>query len=240
MPSPDLRETSFMYLPVLTGLFTATLLTANVLNCKIIRVGLLPMTGGLIVFPLVPLLGDVVTEVYGYAKSRQVIWTALASLILLVVMISVCGALPADPLWRNQAAYAAILGTVPRIGFASLTSYFVGEFLHSFVLAKYKVRTAGKLMSVRFAVSTACGQAADSVTFVALAFAGTLPWRQMLEVSFSGWAIIFICQIAALPLSVRAARALKRIEGIDYFDVDTDFNPLHFLSGSQLRGKTRK
>src|SRR5215471_14752857 len=99
------KQTPSSYLPVLTGFFTATLLISNVLNCKVIRVGGLPFTGGLITFPLVALFGDVLTEVYGYAESRKVIWTGLGSLILLVVMVSICGALPADPFWQQQAAY---------------------------------------------------------------------------------------------------------------------------------------
>src|SRR5215831_14348850 len=109
------KKTPFAFLPVLTGFFTATLLIANVLNCKVIRVGPLPMTGGLILFPLAGLFGDVLTEVYGYAESRKVIWTGLASLCLFVLMIEICGAIPADPAWPHQAAYEVILGAVPRI-----------------------------------------------------------------------------------------------------------------------------
>jgi len=144
------KTTSSAFLPVLTGLFTATLLISNVLNCKVIRVGPLPFTGGLILFPLAALFSDVLTEVYGYAESRKVIWTGLGSLVLFVVMIEICGVLPADPLWKHQAAYNAILGAVPRIVAASLTAYFVGEFSNSYVLAKYKIRTHGRFMFLRF------------------------------------------------------------------------------------------
>src|SRR5580658_3128474 len=114
-PVASAKKTAFAFLPVLTGLFTATLLISNVLNCKIIRVGPLPFTGGLITFPLAVLFGDVLTEVYGYAESRKAIWTGLGSLVLFVVMIKICGAMPADPLWRHQAAYDVILGAVPRV-----------------------------------------------------------------------------------------------------------------------------
>ena len=118
MPREYARYTSFTYF--LTGFFTATLLISNVLNCKIIRVAQLPFTGGLILFPLVALFADVLTEVYGYAETRKVIWTGLTSLMLLVVMVTICGALPSDPLWHNQAAYVALLGAVPRVAAASL------------------------------------------------------------------------------------------------------------------------
>ena len=230
------RQTSFTYLPVLTGFFTATLLISNVLNCKIIRVGQLPFTGGLILFPLVALFGDVLTEVYGYAETRKVIWTGLTSLVLLIVTVTIVGALPADPLWHNQAAYVAILGTVPRVAAASLIAYFVGEFANSYVLAKYKIRTVGKRMSWRFVISTALGQLIDSGTFVAVAFTGRLPLREMFQVSFTGWAIMVTWEIAALPLTVPLVNALKRTENVDYFDIHTDFNPLHFRMRPITRG----
>ena len=222
------KKTSFAFLPVLTGLFTATLLIANVLNCKVIRVGPLPMTGGLIIFPLVALFGDVLTEVYGYAESRKVIWTGLGSLVLFVLMIKICGALPADPFWTHQAAYEVILGAVPRIVAASLISYFVGEFSNSYVLAKCKVRTHGSFMFLRFVLSTVVGQFIESGTFVLAAFSGRMSPRLMVLVAFSGWVIMVIWEIAALPLTLPLVRALKRHEGVDFFDIGTNFNPLSF------------
>jgi uncharacterized integral membrane protein (TIGR00697 family) len=222
------QKPSFTFLPVLTGLFTATLLISNVLNCKVIRVGPLPMTGGLIMFPLAALLGDVLTEVYGYAESRKVIWTGLGSLVLFVVMIEICGALPADPFWTRQAAYDLILGAVPRIVAASLIAYFVGEFTNSYVLAKCKIRTRGNFMFLRFVLSTIVGQFIDSATFVFVAFSGGMAPRQMLLVALSGWAIMVFWEIAALPLTLPLVRALKRHEGVDYFDIGTNFNPLRF------------
>jgi len=222
------KKTAFALLPVLTGLFTATLLISNVLNCKIIRVGPLPFAGGLIMFPLAALFGDVLTEVYGYAESRRVIWTGLGSLALFVVMIEICRALPADPLWTHQAAYEEILGAVPRIVAASLTAYFVGEFSNSYVLAKSKIRTRGGLVFLRFVLSTVVGQFVDSATFVLVAFSGRMPPRQMVLVAFTGWAIMVVWEIAALPLTLPLVRALKRHEGVDYFDIGTNFNPLRF------------
>jgi uncharacterized integral membrane protein (TIGR00697 family) len=226
--SASSKRTSFAFLPVLTGLFTATLLISNVLNCKVIRVGRLPFTGGLIMFPFVALFGDVLTEVYGYAESRKVIWTGLGSLVLLVLMIEICGALPADALWTHQAAYDVILGAVPRIVVASLIAYFVGEFSNSYVLAKSKIRTGGSLMFVRFLLSTMVGQFIDSATFVCVAFAGSMPPDEMALVAFSGWAIMVLWEVVALPVTLPLVRALKRREGVDYFDIGTNFNPLRF------------
>ena len=226
--SSSSRQTSFAFLPVLTGLFTATLLISNVLNCKVIRVGPLPFTGGLIMFPFVALFGDVLTEVYGYAESRKVIWTGFGSLVLLVLMIEICGALPADAFWTHQAAYDVILGAVPRIVVASLIAYFVGEFSNSYVLAKSKIRTRGSLMFVRFLLSTMVGQFIDSATFVSVAFAGHMPPRQMALVALTGWAIMVLWEVAALPVTLPVVRAIKRREGVDYFDIGTNFNPLRF------------
>jgi uncharacterized integral membrane protein (TIGR00697 family) len=228
VPLAASRKTAFSFLPVLTGLFTATLLISNVLNCKVIRVGPLPFTGGLIMFPLAALFGDVLTEVYGYAESRKVIWTGLGSLVLFVVMIEICGVLPADPLWTHPGAYDVILGAVPRIVAASLTAYFVGEFSTSYVLAKCKVRTRGSFMFLRFVLSTLIGQFIDSATFEVVAFSGRMPPRQMALVAFTGWAIMVLWEIAALPFTLPLVRALKRHEGVDYFDTETNFNPLHF------------
>ncbi len=228
LPVASSKKMAFAFLPVLTGLFTATLLISNVLNCKIIRVGPLPFTGGLIMFPLAALFGDVLTEVYGYAESRKAIWTGLGSLGLFVVMIEICGAMPADSLWTHQAAYEAILGVVPRIVLASLTAYFVGEFSNSYVLAKCKIRTHGSFMFLRFVLSTVVGQFIDSATFVLVAFSGTMPPRQMVAVAVTGWGIMVVWEIAALPLTLPLVRVLKRREGVDYFDIGTNFNPLHF------------
>jgi len=226
--SASSKQTSFAFLPVLTGLFTATLLISNVLNCKVIRVGPLPFTGGLIMFPFVALFGDVLTEVYEYAESRKVIWTGLGSLVLLVLMIDICGALPADASWNHQAAYDVILGPVPRIVVASLIAHFVGEFSNSYVLAKRKIRTRGHFMFGRFLLSTMVGQFIDSATFVFIAFAGNMVPREMMLVTFSGWAIMVLWETAALPVTLPLVRALKRHEGVDYFDIGTNFNPLRF------------
>jgi uncharacterized integral membrane protein (TIGR00697 family) len=226
-PVPSKRP-YYAFLPVLTGLFTATLLITNVLNCKVIRVGALPFTGGLIMYPLAALFDDVLTEVYGYAESRKVIWTGLGSLILFVLMIEICRALPPDTFWTHQAAYDTILGAVPRIAGASMIAYFVGEFSNSYVLAKFKVRTHGRFMFLRFVLSTAAVQLIDSVTFVVAAFAGTMAPPQMVLVALTGWALMVLWEIAALPMTVPLVRALKRREGVDHFDVGTNFNPLHF------------
>lgn len=142
------------------------------------------------------------TEVYGYAESRKVIWTGLGSLVLFVIMIEICGALPADPSWTHQAAYESILGAVPRIVAASMIAYFAGEFSNSYVLAKFKIRTNGRFIFIRFVLSTMAGQFIDSGTFVLVAFSGMMQPRQMVLVALTGWSVMVLWEILALPLTL--------------------------------------
>src|SRR5205823_2185130 len=154
------------------------------------------------------LFSDVLTEVYGYSESRKVIWTGFASLILFVVMIEICGALPADPSWPHQGAYQVILGRVPRLIAASMAAYFVGDFSNSYALAKFKVRTKGKLISVRFIASTLVGEFVDTVVFVLGAFTGVLSPKEMSAVAFSGWVLKVLWEIVALPMTIPIVNAL--------------------------------
>ena len=219
---------SYRYLPAISGLFTATLLISSVLNGKVLAVGPFSLTGGILLWPLGYLFSDLLTEVYGYAESRKVIWTGFASLTLLAVMIEICGALPADPAWAHQDAYTQILGRVPRIAAASMAAYFFGEFSNSYILARTKVRTRGRLIFLRFVLSTLAGQLVDTVIFVGIAFSGVLPARTLLSAGLAGWLLKVIWEIAALPLTLVVVKALKQREQVDYLDVATDFNPLRF------------
>ena len=179
-------------------------------------------------FPLAALFGDVLTEVYGYAESRKVIWTGLGSLSPIRRHDRNLRRAAGRPPLGHPGAYDAILGAVPRIVAASLTAYLVSEFSNSYVLAKCKIRTHSSFMFLRFVLSTLVGQFVDSATFVLVAFSGRMPPRQMVLVAFTGWAIMVIWEIAALPLTLPLVCALKRHEGVDYFDIGTNFNPLHF------------
>lgn len=216
---------NYKYLAVITGLFSATLLISNTLDNKVFMLGSLAMPAGIIVFPLAYLFGDILTEVYGYAASRKVIWTGFASLVLMVVTYEIARMLPAAPFWQHQDAYVAILGRVPRIVAASITAYFAGEFCNSYVLAKAKVRMRGKAMSLRFVLSTVVGQFVDTVVFVAIAFAGVFPPAELVSVTLSAWAVKVGWEVIALPVTVLVVRRLKKAENVDYYDTHTNFNP---------------
>lgn len=213
--------------PIITGLFVATLLISNTIDSKIFMLGSLALPAAIIIFPLAYLFGDILTEVYGYAASRKVIWIGFASLIFMVVAYMVAGLLPSATFWPHQDAYDLILGKVPRIALASMVAYFVGEFCNSFILAKMKVQTNGKGMASRFVASTIVGEGVDTVIFVLIAFTGVFPNGELLQVILSAWAVKVAWEIIALPITLRVVKWIKRIEQEDYYDKNTNFNPFN-------------
>jgi uncharacterized integral membrane protein (TIGR00697 family) len=228
---------SYKYLSFITGIFTATLLISNTLDTKIFTLGPLNLPSGIILFPLAYIFGDVLTEVYGYAASRKVIWTGFVSLLLMIVTYEVARILPAAPFWPHQEAFQNILGHVPRIVAASITAYFVGEFCNSYVLAKIKVWMQGKAMPFRFVASTAVGQAVDTTVFVLIAFGGLFSAGQMVSLILSGWAFKVAWEVIALPVTLFVVKRLKKAENEDYFDTDTNFNPFHLGQKSEGGGR---
>jgi len=229
---------NYKFLSFITGIFTATLLISNTLDTKIFSFGPLNLPSGIILFPLAYIFGDVLTEVYGYAASRKVIWTGFISLLLMILTYEVARILPAASFWPHQEAYNNILGHVPRIVIASISAYFVGEFCNSYVLAKIKVKMQGKAMPFRFVASTVVGQAVDTSVFVLIAFGGVFGSGEMLSIILSGWAFKVAWEIIALPLTLVVVNYLKKAENEDYYDVDTNFNPFH-LSQKNSTGSHR-
>jgi uncharacterized integral membrane protein (TIGR00697 family) len=189
--------------------------------------GPLLFPAAVVIFPISYIFGDVLTEVYGYARSRQVIWTGFGCNLLAVIAIAVGGWLPPASFWSdNQAAYTAILGGTPRVLAASFIAYLVGEFLNSFVLAKMKIATRGRWLWSRTIGSTLVGQLADSAVFITAAFAGIWPGDQMLAAVLTQWLLKSAYETLATPLTYIAVSFLKRVEHEDYYDYRTDFNPL--------------
>ena len=231
-----MRPRAYKHLATITGFFTATLLISNTLDNKIFVLWGLALPGGITLFPLAYLFADVLTEVYGYAASRRVIWTGLFSLGLMVLMYEIVRILPAPSFWQNQQAYDAILGRIPRIVAASIVAYFLGEFCNSFVLAKFKVRTKGRGMSVRFVVSTIIGQFVDTTVFVLIAFTGAYAVPELVSITASAWAVKVGWEILALPITLPLVNRLKKAEHEDYFDVDTNFNPFVLSAKAETVG----
>lgn len=211
-------------LPVITALFVTSLLTANIIAVKLITIGGVVVPAGVVIFPLSYLFGDVLTEVYGYAETRRVIWLGFFCNLLMVIAIWVGGVLPAPAFWDGQAAYARILGFTPTLLVASFVAYLIGEFANSFILAKLKIATRGRWLWSRTISSTIVGQGLDSAVFITIAFAGS--GADLGSLILAQWIFKSAYEIAATPLTYLVVSTLKRLEGVDTFDHQTNFNPL--------------
>jgi queuosine precursor transporter len=214
-------ERELRLLPVLTGFFVAVLLLTPPLDSKFIALGPLTVPGATLLFPVAFILNDVLTEVYGYARSRRIIWTGMACQVLAATSFWVVGLLPGAPFLHHEQAYATILGVVPRIALASLAAYLTGEFANSFMLSrmKYAQRGRGGLpQSWRFLASTLVGEAIDSLVFTLGAFLGVLPTQQLLRTVLTIYLVKVAVEILALPASTRLANWLKRVEAFDQLD----------------------
>ena len=210
---------------VVSGLFIACLVAANIISVKLIAVGDWFVPAGVVVFPLSYILGDVLTEVYGFKSARKVIWLGFLSNLLVVLAIWVAGMWPAAPFWQNQAAWDTILGFTPRLLLASFVAYLVGEFANSIVLARMKVLTEGRWLWARTITSTIIGQGLDSLVFITIAFAG-LPNFDLATAILTQWIVKVIYEVVATPLTYLVVSYLKRKEGVDVYDRGTNFNPV--------------
>jgi uncharacterized integral membrane protein (TIGR00697 family) len=220
-----LERTSYRYFSVVTAVFVTCLIISNIIAVKLVNVLGLVLPAGVIVFPISYIFGDILTEVYGYARSRQVIWIGFGCNLLAVIFIYLGGLLPAAGFWTGQEAYQTILGFAPRLLAASFVAYVFGEFLNSFVLAKLKVATNGRWLWMRTISSTLVGEGADSLVFTSLAFFGAMPTGQLPQLIVTQW--LFKCgyEAVATPFTYLAVDFLKRAEKEDYYDRNTDFNP---------------
>jgi queuosine precursor transporter len=215
------------WLVVVTALFVTSLLTANVIAVKLVALGGLVVPAGVVIFPLSYIFGDVLTEVYGYRQARRVIWLGFLCNLLMVAAIWVGGLLPAASFWDGQPAYERILGFTPRLLAASFAAYLVGEFANSYVLARLKIATRGRWLWTRTIGSTLVGQGLDSAVFITLAFAGIMPGADaLLSAVLNQWLLKSAYEIVVTPLTYVVVGFLKRAEGLDTYDHDTQFNPL--------------
>lgn len=190
-------------------------------------IGTLTFGAGVLFFPISYVFGDILTEVYGYARSRRVIWTGFAALAFASAMAAVVVALPPAPFWHNQQAYEIAFGSAWRVSVASLIAFCCGEFVNSFVLAKMKLWMAGRRLWMRTIGSTVFGEGVDSLLFYPLAFWGTgiIPDEQLPAVMLAQFVAKVGVEVAFTPLTYRIVAWLKRAENEDYYDRDTDFNP---------------
>ncbi|MGD9155933.1 MAG: queuosine precursor transporter [Bacillota bacterium] len=226
-----MERCNFKYYDYILGLFVAVLLISNIVAVKAVRIAV-PLTnwafsfdGGTLLFPFSYIFADILTEVYGYERSRRVIWSGFLGLGLMAVIIWMVGVIPADPLWEGQKSYETVLMTAPRIALASIAAYFTGEFTNSYILSRLKIITRGKALWVRTIGSTLAGELIDSAIFVYLAFWGIWEQSLLFTVFISNYIFKTLYEIAATPLTYAITKWLKRVEQEDHYDYDANYNP---------------
>ncbi len=223
----------YRYYEFVMAAFVTVLICSNLIGpAKIAQIelpffGTLVFGAGVLFFPISYVFGDILTEVYGYARARRVIWAGFAGLAFASFMAWVVVALPPAPFWKNQEAYEIAFGTAWRVAGASMIAYFCGEFVNSFVLAKMKILTAGKWLWTRTIGSTIVGEAVDSALFYPLAFYGTgiIPNEKLMQVMAFQFVAKVAVEVVFTPVTYKVVAALKRAEHEDYYDRDTNFSP---------------
>ena len=217
---------SYRYYDLVMAAFVTVLLCANLIGAsKLATLFGFTFGAGVLFFPISYVFGDVLTEVYGYARARKVVWAGFGALLFASLMSAIVLAFPPAPGWPHQAAFETVFGGTPRIALASLVAYFSGEFTNSFVLAKMKVKTEGRFLWARTIGSTIAGEAVDSLIFYPLAFLGVWTTQQVLAVMLSNYLIKVGWEAVMTPFTYRIVAFLKRAEDEDYYDRDTDFTP---------------
>ena len=211
---------------VVVAIFITCLLIANIIAVKLVNIFGLTVPAAIVIFPISYICGDVLTEVYGYRRARQVIWLGFACNLLAVVAIWAGQMLPGAAFWDAQAAYVRILGFTPRLLVASFCAYLVGEFANSIIMARMKVLTAGRMLWTRTIGSTIVGEGLDSLIFITIAFLGVIPPGGILSAIITQWLFKVAYETLATPLTYAVVNFLKRQEGLDVFDRDTSLNPL--------------
>ncbi len=211
---------------VIVALYVTSLITANTVAVKVLEFGPWITDAGLITFPIAYIVGDVLTEVYGYAAARRVIWLGFMCNLIAVGTFQLAGALPAESSWEGGDAYSMIFGSTPRILGASFCAYLIGEFANSYVLARMKVWTNGRWLWTRTIGSTVVGQGLDSVVFVLIAFSGVFTAGVIQDMIITNWVLKTGYEVIATPGTYWVVNKLKRAEGIDVYDRNTDFRPI--------------
>lgn len=225
-PKTEIRMRTYRYYDLIMAAFVTVLVCSNVIGAaKIVEVGGFTFGAGILFFPLSYLFGDVLTEVYGYARARKVVWAGFAALGFASVMSAVVVHLPPAASWKDQAAYEVAFGSTWRIAGASLIAYFCGEFCNSYVLARMKVATEGKHLWARTIGSTVAGEAVDTLIFYPLAFMGIWDNALLLKVMIANYLLKAGWEVVLTPVTYRIVGFLKRAESEDHFDRNTDFTP---------------
>ena len=213
----------FMLLGIL---FNVCLIAANLLETKVIQVGSLTVTAGLLVFPISYIINDCIAEVWGFKKARLIIWSGFAMNFFVVALGLIAVAIPAAPFWEGEEHFNFVFGMAPRIVAASLMAFLVGSFLNAYVMSKMKVASQGSNFSTRAIWSTVVGETADSLIFFPVAFGGVIAWKELLIMMGIQIVLKSMYEVIILPVTIRVVKAIKKIDGSDVYDTNISYNVL--------------
>ena len=208
----------FMLLGIL---FNVCLIAANLLETKVIQIGSLTVTAGLLVFPISYIINDCIAEVWGFKKARLIIWSGFAMNFFVVALGLIAVAIPAAPFWEGEEHFDFVFGMAPRI-----VAFLVGSFLNAYVMSKMKVASRGRHFSARAILSTLAGETADSLIFFPVAFGGIIAWRELLIMMCIQIILKSMYEVIILPVTIRVVKAIKKIDGSDVYDTDISYNVL--------------
>lgn len=199
-------------------LFCVCLILANLLETKQIAIGLISLTGGLIVFPISYIINDCVCEVWGFRKARLLIWSGFAMNFFFVAVGALCDWIPGAPYWNNDEGFHAVFGLAPRIAAASFVAFLLGSFANAYVMSKMKIRDSGRNFSARAILSTIAGESIDSLIFFPLALSGVVPTEELPKLMLMQVLLKTAYEILVLPLTIRVVKYVKEYEGSDVYD----------------------
>lgn len=212
----------FKHFDIIMATFVAVLIISNIASTKILSLWKFTFDGGTLLFPLSYIFGDILTEVYGYKKAKRVIWTGFFLTALMAITMAIVTWLPPAANWPFQEPFKQIMGLTPRIVLASLIAYFAGEFSNSYILAKLKVKTKGKMLWLRTISSTLVGEGFDTLIFTTIAFYGVFPLSAII---ISNYIFKVSAEVIFTPITYKIVGFLKKSENIDVYDRNTNFNP---------------
>jgi len=222
----ELSSSGYRLYTPLAVLFVVSLLIANTIAVKVIQVGPFVLPAGILVFPIAYINGDVLVEIYGYRRTRSIIYLGFAGLLLMSAMYYLAVMLTPAVFWKDQEAFARLFGFVPRLAAASFIAYLIGELLNAVVMSWMKVRTNGRNFGFRAVLSTIVGQGADSFVFNFAAFLGVFAFTDVVKIAVSGWVLKTAYEVVVLPVTYWVVRKAKQIEGVDTYDHGVSYNPL--------------
>ena len=221
MKKDNLVSVPFMVLGIV---FCVCLVAANLLETKVVQLGPISITAGLLVFPISYIINDCIAEVWGFRKARLIIWMGFLMNFMVVALGQIAVALPAAPFWEGEESFNFIFGLAPRIAIASLLAFLLGSFLNAYIMSKMKVATQGKYFSLRAILSTIAGESADSLLFFPLAFGGLIPVQALLVMIATQALLKSLYEVIILPVTIRVVKYIKKIDQTDVYDKDISYN----------------